>query len=303
MGEFAATRPLLDFWTAARAAAAPPGSTGVREPPTRERPAAGLRVLDLTRVIAGPVGTRTLAALGADVLRIDAPGLPEIAVQHLDTGPDKRTALVDLRTAGGRAVLHDLLRSADVLVEGYRPGALAALGLEHDALTRRYPRLVTVRLSAWGHEGPWAGRRGFDSIVQSACGIAAVCGDGEQPGVLPAQVLDHATGHLVAAAALRGLTSRAATGRPGHARLALARTAAWLLAAPAAGPVAGPVMATATGPATAAPDSTDGSPYAVQLPSSLGMVTQIAPPGTLDDLSLHWSSGAHPWGTDLARWP
>ena len=172
-----------------------------------DRPAAGIRVLDLTRVIAGPVAGRTLAALGADVLRIDPPALPELPEAHLDTGAGKRSAVLDLAGAERREAL---LAEADVLLTGYRPGALERLGLGAPELAERHPQLAHVSLSAWGSDGPWAGRRGFDSLVQVASGIAAACADEEgTPGVLPAQALDHATGHLMAAAALLGLARRA----------------------------------------------------------------------------------------------
>ncbi|NBE52355.1 CoA transferase, partial [Streptomyces boluensis] len=131
-----------------------------------------LRVLDLTRVIAGPVATRTLALLGADVLRVDAPGLPELADQHADTGFGKRSALLDLARPTDRTTFDELLADADVVVTGYRPGALDRLGLSAEELAARRPGLVVAQLSAWGEAGPWAGRRGFDSLVQVATGIA-----------------------------------------------------------------------------------------------------------------------------------
>ena len=197
------------------------------------RPAAGLRVLDLTRVIAGPVATRTLALLGADVLRVDSPALPEIAWQHLDTGAGKRSALLDLRSTADRATLDRLLGGADVVVTGYRPGALDALGLGPAELASRRPGLVVASLSAWGTVGPWRDRRGFDSIVQAASGIA-VCEsrDGSTPGALPAQALDHATGYLFAAAILHAVTRQLDQGGTWHVQAHLARTAQWLLRAP-----------------------------------------------------------------------
>lgn len=153
---------------------------------------AGARVLDLTRVIAGPVATRTLALWGADVLRIDPPGLPEIGWQHLDGGAGKRTARLDVRSPR----FAELAAEADVLVHGYRPGALPL-----DAVLEANPALVVASLSAWGAAGPWAGRRGFDSIVQAASGIARVeSPDGDRPGALPAQALDHSAGYLLAGA-------------------------------------------------------------------------------------------------------
>jgi len=183
-------------------------------------PCGGLRVLDLTRVIAGPVGTRMLAALGAQVLRVDPPALPELELQVLDGMVGKGSAHLDLATDAGRDAIERLLAGADVLVLGYRPGALAAFGLDAHALGERHPHLVTVTLSAWGDVGPWATRRGFDSLVQAACGIALACGQDGAPGALPVQALDHATGYLLAAAALRGLTLRTREGRAAHARVA-----------------------------------------------------------------------------------
>ncbi|WP_055636412.1 CoA transferase, partial [Streptomyces griseoruber] len=151
-------------------------------------PAAGLRVLDLTRVLAGPVATRTLALLGADVLRLDAPGLPELPDQHTDTGFGKRSALLDL--TADRRRFEELLADADVVVTGYRPGALDRFGLSPEALAERRPGLVVAQVSAWGAYGPWGDRRGFDSLVQVATGIAAVEGSAGRPGALPAQALD-----------------------------------------------------------------------------------------------------------------
>lgn len=156
------------------------------------RPVAGARVLDLTRVIAGPVATRTLALWGADVLRIDPPAIPEIEWQHLDSGAGKRTARLDVRSPR----FAELAVRADVLVHGYRPGALPLA-----AVLAANPALVVASLSAWGAAGPWAGRRGFDSIVQAAGGIAMIeSPDGVRPGALPAQALDHSAGYLLAGA-------------------------------------------------------------------------------------------------------
>ncbi|UGS34133.1 CoA transferase [Capillimicrobium parvum] len=258
----------------------PGGAPPLPALPGAAPPAAGVRVLDLTRVIAGPVGTRTLGVLGADVLRIDPPQLPELEQGWHDAGLGKRSALLDLRDAAGRDRLEALLAQADVLVTGYRPGALAAFGLDAEAVAARHPHLATVTLSAWGHVGPWAGRRGFDSLVQSACGIAArtAAPDGT-PGVLPAQALDHATGYLVAAAALRALTTRTRDGRTLHARLALARTAHWLMAQP---------------PVDREPAPLDAQPFLQRL----GSLMAVAPPGAPAGRPLRWAGPPPPYGRD-----
>ncbi|MGY1640394.1 CoA transferase [Geodermatophilus sp. SYSU D00703] len=234
--------------------------------PARAASARGLRVLDLTRVIAGPVATRTLASHGADVLRIDGPRLPDDPGSLVDTGPGKRHAVLDLAAAADRRIVEDLLATADVVVQGYRPGALAAFGLDPAALAERHPHLVVVSLSAWGTAGPWAGRRGFDSLVQAATGIALACGSPDEPGVLPAQALDHATGHLAAATVLAAVARRRDEGGGWHGELSLARTAHWLLGAPRRAPEDG--------------EPADPARYLLSLPSAGGTVTVVSPPGS-----------------------
>jgi crotonobetainyl-CoA:carnitine CoA-transferase CaiB-like acyl-CoA transferase len=237
----------------------------------------GFRVLDLTRVIAGPVATRTLALLGAEVLRVDPPHLPEIEAQHVDTGQGKTTALLDLRDRASRRTLADLLEGADVLVTGYRPGALDRFGLDDAAGSG----LVTGRVSAWGGTGPWEHRRGFDSIVQAVSGIALVEG-GEKPGALPAQALDHASGYLLAAAVVDALTARSRDGRGRDVSVSLARTAAWLLAADGRVPEAR--KATLPGPETLA---THGGNTTAR-PALAGYADYPHP--------------ARPWGADQPGW-
>lgn len=190
------------------------------------RPAHGIRVLDLTRVIAGPVATRTLALWGAEVLRIDSPVCPELPWQHLDTGAGKRSALVDFERE--RAALDALVARADVVVAGYRPGALDRFGLAPAELAARRPGIIVARVSAWGSSSD---RRGFDSIVQAASGIAWLeSADGVTPGALPAQALDHSAGYLAAAAVTTALRRRMDEGGSWLVDVSLARVAAELLA-------------------------------------------------------------------------
>jgi crotonobetainyl-CoA:carnitine CoA-transferase CaiB-like acyl-CoA transferase len=201
---------------------------------SRDRPLAGVRVLDLTRVIAGPVCTRVLAGLGADVLRIDPPGFEEVAALLPDTTVGKRCAAVDLRADDDRHRFGELVDEADVIVHGLRPGAMAGLGFGPEALRERNAGIVTACLDAYGWTGPWAGRRGFDSLVQMSTGIAAAgaadAHDGPRP--LPAQALDHATGYLLAAAVIRGLARRLTSGQPVDIRASLLGTANVVLANP-----------------------------------------------------------------------
>lgn len=287
-GVAVAERPLLSRERVTEGPARPlPALTGS----SPALPAAGLRVLDLTRVIAGPVATRTLALLGADVLRVDPPRLPELPDQHADTGFGKRSTTLDLAVHADRRTFDELLARADVVVTGYRPGALDRFGLTPQALAERGPGVVVAQLSAWGGYGPWAGRRGFDSLVQVATGIAATEG-AQEPGALPAQALDHGTGHLLAAAVLRSLTERTAgEGGTRCVRLALARTAGWLL----------------TGDGADEPGRADASyegpgPWLTGTDGPLGRLRYALPPVSFAGGPVNWTSPPGRWGADTPEW-
>ncbi|WP_035847404.1 CoA transferase [Kitasatospora azatica] len=249
-----------------------------------ELPAAGVKVLDLTRVIAGPVATRTLALLGADVLRVDSPRLPESEDAHADTGFGKRSTLLDLDLPADLDTLRQLAEAADVVVTGYRPGALDRYGLTPEEL----PGTVLVQLCAWGWTGPWAGRRGFDSLVQAGCGIAALEGDAAgTPGVLPAQALDHGTGYLIAAGVLRALTERqrSARGTQGtQLRYSLAGTAHWLMSSRLPADQPGPEF--------------DPAPYLTETAGPYGLLRHARPPIGYRGAPTEWASGPTRWGTD-----
>ncbi|WP_225730108.1 MULTISPECIES: CoA transferase [unclassified Nocardia] len=239
------------------------------------QPLRRIRVLDLTRVISGPVATRTLALLGADVLRVDPPRLPEIPWHYLDTCQGKRSTLLDVYAQW--PAFNELLAAADVLVTGYRPGALAGISAS------AHPGLIHARVSAWGEVGPWGGRRGFDSIVQAATGISIVEGAPAVPGTLPAQALDHATGYLLAAGVLDALVARARDGHGRDVRVSLARTASWLLNAP---------HRSARHPRAALPD-----PSAAVAHGS----TVTAAPALAEYPDYAWP--APPYGSDSPAWP
>jgi hypothetical protein len=195
------------------------------------RPLAGIKVLDLTRILAGPIATRLLAGFGAQVLRIDPPEWNEpAAVAEVTLG--KRCARLDLRSSEGQAIFQALLADTDILVHGYRADALERLGL--GAAQRRLlnPGLIDISLNAYGWSGPWQNRRGFDSLVQMSSGIAHAgqrWQQAERPVPLPVQALDHATGYLMAAEAIRALGERLRSGQSCRARLSLARTARLLV--------------------------------------------------------------------------
>jgi crotonobetainyl-CoA:carnitine CoA-transferase CaiB-like acyl-CoA transferase len=247
------------------------------------------RVLDLTRVLAGPVATRTLAQLGCDVLRVDSPHLPELEALHLDTDAGKRSTLVDLHNEHARHRLHELLARADVLVTGYRPGALAAYGLDPHHLAEAHPHLVCATLTAWTPTGPWGARRGFDSIVQAATGIALIeSRDGASPGALPAQALDHATGYLLAAGVLSALRQRATEGGTWRVEAHLARTAHWLLQTDALDGPSAPVD--------------DPGPWLVEADTAYGRVAQSRPAFGFDDAPRQFAWVGRRRGTDEAVW-
>jgi hypothetical protein len=189
------------------------------------QPLAGIKVLDLTRVLAGPIASRFLAGLGADVLRIDPPTWNEPGVVP-EVTLGKRCARLDLHDAADLAIFESLLKDADILLHGYRADALERLGYGAEERQRLAPGLIDVCLNAYGWSGPWQHRRGFDSLVQMSSGIAEAgmqWKNADKPTPLPVQALDHATGYLMAASAIRLL------GSGGSARLSLARTAKLLI--------------------------------------------------------------------------
>ncbi|MEQ6028238.1 CoA transferase [Streptomyces salinarius] len=279
-GVLVAGQPLL---TTARIDDAPD-----RMPRGAALPCAGLRVLDLTRVLAGPVATRTLALLGADVLRIDAPQLPESQEAHNDTGMGKRSTTLDLGEDTDRRRFEGLLDTADVVVTGYRPGALERFGLTPEALAERRPGLVIAQLSAWGRYGPWRERRGFDSLVQVATGIAELEGSPDSPGALPAQALDHGTGYLLAAGVLRALTEQHRTGGTRLVRLALTQTAHWLVHDLA--------------PAPGEEEGFDAEHWLTETDSPMGRLRHALPPVSYDGGPVNWARPPGLWGTDAPVW-
>ncbi|MBK5149281.1 CoA transferase [Burkholderia sp. R-69608] len=217
--------PLFEIERIGDAPVEPPREAGA------ERPLAGVRVLDLSRIIAGPVAGRALAQHGAEVLMVNGPHLPNIAPLVIDNGRGKRSAVIDLRDAAGRETLTGLVSGADVFLQAYRPGALTARGFGPEELARVRPGIVYVSVCAYGHTGPWAARRGFDSLVQSASGIAFTereAAGWDEPKHLPCQALDHATGYLAAFGAMAALARRATDGGSWHVRVSLAQTGRWL---------------------------------------------------------------------------
>ncbi|MEM7219143.1 MAG: CoA transferase [Pseudomonadota bacterium] len=193
-------------------------------------PLSGLRVLELTRILAGPVAGRTLATYGADVLLLNAPYLPNID-SIVETSRGKRSALIDLKSAAGHDQMRTLVRDSDVLLQGYRPGGIADLGFGPEAAADVCPGIVYASLSAYGSQGPWRERRGFDSLVQTATGFnlaEAQAANEEAPRGLPVQILDYASGYLLAFGIQAALLRQLEEGGSWHVEISLLGTANWL---------------------------------------------------------------------------
>ena len=263
--------------------------------PKGAQPLAGIKVLDLTRIIAGPVGTMTLAAHGADVMLVTSPNLPSVAPLIIDTGRGKLSAHIDLHDAKGRETFAALLRDADIVVQGYRPGGLAALGFGPEEAARINPGIVYVSLCAYSHAGPWAGRRGFDSLVQTASGFndaeAKAAGiDGPKP--LPAQVLDHASGYLLAFGAMTALMRQRTEGGSWHVRLSLAQTGHWLRS-----------LGRVDGLQAHDPARSDVLDCLEESSSGFGRLSAVRHPATTSETPPRWSRPSVPLGTHPPQWP
>jgi crotonobetainyl-CoA:carnitine CoA-transferase CaiB-like acyl-CoA transferase len=272
------------------------GDAPPRPWPGGSRPLEGLRVLDLSRVIAGPVAGRTLAAHGADVMLVASPNLPAIPWLTVDTGRGKLSAFADLDSEDGRAALRALVADADVFSQGYRPASLAARGFAPADLAAVRPGIVCVSLSAYGGVGPWAGRRGFDSLVQTATGFNHASGRDaglDAPKELPAQILDHATGHLMAFGAMMARWRQERDGGSWHVRLSLAQTGNWLWG----------MGRLSSG--MAAPDLSgdDVKSYVAEMPSGFGELDAVTHAALLPKTPAVWTRPSVPLGTDPPVWP
>src|SRR6266850_6396462 len=264
--------------------------------PKGDRPLAGVRVLDLSRVIAGPVAGRTLAAHGADVLLISGPGLPAIPWLTIDTGRGKLTSFVELKNEQGRATLCDLLAGADIFSQGYRPRAIASLGFSPEGAARINPGIIYVTLSAYGAAGAWADRRGFDSLVQTATGFNHAEGQAagvDGPKELPAQMLDHATGYLMAFGAVMAKARQSREGGSWHVRVSLARTGQWLWN----------LGRVADGFKTKDLKGETVQPFIEEIPSGFGPLRSVRHSAALSKTPAFWARPAMPLGSHPDDWP
>jgi crotonobetainyl-CoA:carnitine CoA-transferase CaiB-like acyl-CoA transferase len=257
--------------------------------PEGDRPLAGVRVLDLARVLAGPTCARTLAEHGADVLKITAAHLPDSGAMELDTGLGKLAAHLDLRSAQGVETLRGLLGSADVFSQSYRPGALAGRGFSPEEAAKLRPGIVYVSLNAWGQTGPWKGRRGFDSIVQTVSGMAYASGDGTKPKLMPCSAIDYVSGYLMAYGAMAALARRAREGGSWLVRVALARTGKW-------------IVDRGTVDADSAP-AQESVGLVMETPSPAGLISHLKPVVQLSETPARWARPPVPLGHHRPEWP
>lgn len=263
--------------------------------PSGRRPLSGLRVLDVTRVLAGPISARTLAEQGADVLRISSPRYPDDYRMMIDTGHGKRSTILDFARDEDRERLFELLAGADVFSQGYRPGALAAFGLGPEELARLRPGIIAVSLSAFGRRGPWRERRGFDSVVQSANGMRAGKAPEDRPASLPANPLDYITGYLAAFGALVALERRAQDGGSYHVEVSLAQTAHYLQHLPRAD-------ASAVAALPAEPPEELVTRLSMRRHTEFGNLRYLAPVAQFPITPAAWELPSVPADHDSAEW-
>ncbi len=272
------------------------GEAPPRPWPEGKQPLAGLRVLDLSRVIAGPVAGRTLAAHGADVMLVTGPDLPAIPWLVIDTGRGKFSCSLDLKSEQGWAALRELVAGADIFSQGYRPSALTSLGFSPEQAAQISPGIIYVSLSAYGHAGPWAERRGFDSLVQTATGFNHAEGQAagiDGPKELPAQMLDHATGYLMAFATMMAKARQSREGGSWHVRVSLAQTGRWLWN----------LGRIAEGLKTQDLNADSIQPLLQDSSSGFGPLRAVSHSALLSKTPAFWMRPAMPLGSHAPQWP
>jgi crotonobetainyl-CoA:carnitine CoA-transferase CaiB-like acyl-CoA transferase len=269
--------------------------------PEAERPLSGIRVLDLTRVLAGPTSARTLAEHGADVIKITAPHLPNIGYQEYDTGHGKLQAHLDLRQPQDVETLRGLVREADVFTQGYRPGTLGNRGLSPEALSQLRPGLVYVSMCAFSHVGPWASRRGFDTVVQTVSGITtrqAELFPGANPGpqFYPVSAIDYLTGYLMAFGAMVALARRAREGGSWLVRISLAQTGRWLVDR-------GEVPQAALKDVDKELYPAEIARWSIESDTPVGRLRHLGPTVRMSETAPYWARPSAPLGHHQPVWP
>jgi crotonobetainyl-CoA:carnitine CoA-transferase CaiB-like acyl-CoA transferase len=265
---------------------------GPRADDSAARPLSGVRVLDLTRVLAGPTCARTMAEHGADVLHVRGPRLPFVEPFVIDTNPGKRSCYLDLDRADEVGQLRALAREADVFSQGYRLGAFARRGFSPEALAAARPGIVVVSINCYGHDGPWAGRPGWEQLAQTTSGMALEHSGIEHPALVGAALNDYTTGYLGATGAMLALARRATEGGSWHVRVSLTRTAMWIMSLPR-------VVADAVPRAV---DPVEIAPWMIEMQTAWGALKRLGPIGKMSATPLRWDLPPARLGSDPASW-
>jgi crotonobetainyl-CoA:carnitine CoA-transferase CaiB-like acyl-CoA transferase len=277
------------------------GESPVEPMPAGDRPLSGIRVVDITRVLAGPTCARTLAEHGADVMKISAAHLPNLGYQEWDTGHGKLNARLDMRDPAQLETLRGLIRDADVFSQGYRPGSLGARGLSPEELVKLRPGLVSVSLSAFGHTGPWSMRRGFDTVVQAVSGMTLRQGEvfpgkAAGPQFYPLSAIDYCTGYLMAFGAMVALARRATEGGSWLVRISLAQVGKWLVDL-------GEVPQAQLKDVPAEFDAAELERWSTVSQTPSGPLRHLAPVAQLSKTPGFWARPSVPLGHHKPAWP
>jgi crotonobetainyl-CoA:carnitine CoA-transferase CaiB-like acyl-CoA transferase len=286
-GRILAARPVVEVTKIGESAPEPFAAGG-------DAPLSGVRVLDLTRVLAGPTCARTLAQYGADAMVISSPNLPSVPYFVTDTGHGKRAAFVDLATDHGRAVLRELVRGSDVFSQGYRQGSLERLGFGPLELAELRPGIIATAINCYGHEGPWRARPGWEQLGQTVTGMAVVHGGEKGPELQPGAVTDYSTGFLAAFGTMVALQRRALYGGSYLVRVSLAQTAVWIRGLGLADETR------LTGGRALSAEEIAG--WSIRSETGFGGMTHLRPPVTMSATPARWRRGVVPLGTDAAEW-
>ncbi len=282
------------------------GDSPVEPLPKGDRPLSGIRVVDITRVLAGPTCARTLAEHGAEVMKITGAHLPNLGYQEWDTGHGKLSAQLDLRQSADVETLRGLIREADVFSQGYRPGSLGARGLSPEELAKLRPGLVYVSLSAFGHAGPWAGRRGFDTVVQTVSGMTSrqaevvpvMTAEGKNAGpqFYPVSAIDYCTGYLMAMGAMVALARRAQEGGSWLVRISLAQVGKWMADL-------GEVPEAALKGVPAEFSAEELARWSTTSETPSGTLRHLRPVVQMSETPPHWARPSVPLGYHKPVWP
>ncbi len=250
----------------------------------------GIKVLDLTRILAGPVAARTLAEHGADVLMVAAKGIPQLKKFVIDLSHGKRSCYLDMNVAEEAAHLKELIKGADVFSQGYRPGVLEARGFGPEELAAHRPGLIYTSINCYGSGGPFSDRGGWEQVAQSVTGISHEVGN--PPELLPVFVCDYMTGYLGAYGTMLALAKRAVDGGSYHVKVSLCQSAMFLQRQG---------RVNASKPIVGLSDE-ELAPLQLDSDTSYGQIRHLGPVVQFSETISKWSCPSPALGGDTAEW-